>query len=78
MQMHVVYKMVCERGLKTSLRFQMFHYKRKLQKSRNENRKDFVKLKLRIVFTGGTKLWEKPETKYFIVFLSKLVHLNQV
>ena len=41
----------------------MFDYKKKLQKSRNENRKGFAISKIHTLFTGGKKLWYKPETK---------------
>ena len=57
--------MASERGLKTWLHFQMFHYKRKLQKSRNENRKYFAKLTLRTFFTGGIKNLVKTWNKIF-------------
>ena len=47
----------------------MFDYKKKLQKSQNDNKKGFTVSKLRTLFTGGQKQWQKPETKYFIVLL---------
>ena len=58
--------------------FWMFDYKKKLQKSRNENRKGFAISKLHTLFTGGKKLWYKPETKNFIVLLYYFILLSKV
>ena len=49
--------MTCERSLKTSSRLQMFDYKNKLEKSQNQNRKDFAISKLRTLLRVARKLW---------------------
>ena len=64
--------MTCERSLKTWPHFRKFNYKKNL-KSKNENWKGFATSKLHTLFTGGKKLWQKPETICVIDFLSKLV-----
>ena len=51
--------MICERNLKIWFRCRMLDYKKKLQKSWNENRKGFAISKLCNVFTSGTKNFGK-------------------
>ena len=55
----------------------MFDYKKKLQKSPNENRKGFAISKLHTLFTGGKKLWYKSEAKKIIVLLYYFMLLSK-
>ena len=55
----------------------MLDYKKKLQKSRNENRKSFAISKLHTLFTGSKKLWYKPKTKNFILLLYYFILLSK-
>ena len=69
--------MTCEHRLKTWSVLGMFNCKKKLYKSWSENRKGFASKyktsKLPSLFRVDKTFWPKPETKYFIVFFSKLV-----
>ena len=51
--------MICERNLKIWSRCRVSDYKKKLQKSRNENRKGFAISKLCNLFVSGKKNFRK-------------------
>ena len=51
--------MICERNLKIWSRCRVSDYKKKLQKSRNENRKGFAISKLCNLFTSAKKNFGK-------------------
>ena len=63
--------MICKRNLKIWARCRMFDYKKKLQNSRNENRKGFATSKLCNLFTSGKKNYFIVLLQYFMTFKSK-------